>query len=248
LKIKDLKIKDYINFVTISEMITMKKLCAIIPVSRFSNAKTRLSPTLTETERENLLKAMLKDVIKALKDHVEKIVVISSDSEVLRFVEDMGVTALQEKGDTDLNGALTQAVEWCSEFYEKVLVVPSDVPLIRKYHVKNILKRSESFDVVIAPAKGGGTNALLLPPSTISMKFGEYSFFEHIKEAKAKNISYSIYDSFYLSLDVNTAEDLGEIILHGRGTETRDFLRRSHLKVRSNHGSLRLRVKRDDSG
>ena len=45
----------------------MKKTTAIIPVSRFTHAKTRLSPTLTPLERENLLKSMLKDVIGVLK-------------------------------------------------------------------------------------------------------------------------------------------------------------------------------------
>lgn len=223
----------------------MIKTYGIVPVSRFSNAKTRLSPTLNQLERESLLKAMLDDVIEALMGSVEKVVVISSDKDVLTFVKKMGVTPLQEKGETDLNGALTQAVEWCSNFCEKVLIVPSDVPLINKSHIKNILKRSESFDVVITPAKGGGTNALLFSPSTITMKFGEYSFFEHIKEAESKNISYTVYDSFYLSLDVNTAEDLGEIILHGRGTETKKFLRKLDFKVQSNHGSERLRVKRE---
>ena len=40
----------------------MDNIYAIIPVSKFKNAKTRLSPFLTEEEREHLLKAMLHDV------------------------------------------------------------------------------------------------------------------------------------------------------------------------------------------
>ncbi len=222
----------------------MKKTFAIIPVSRFSHAKTRLSPTLTAIERENLLKAMLEDVIAILRDSVGKVVVISSDKDVLNFVEDKGVILLEEEEKTDLNGALTQAVDWCSNFCHRVLIVPSDVPLIKKIHVNEIIKRGETFNVVIAPAKGGGTNALLCPPSSIPMSFGGYSFFKHIKEARKRGIPYSIYDSFYLSLDVNTAEDLGEIILHGKGTKTWDFLKKLPLKIRSNHGSERLEVKR----
>ncbi|MBM4240074.1 MAG: 2-phospho-L-lactate guanylyltransferase [Euryarchaeota archaeon] len=218
---------------------------AVIPVSRFSHAKTRLSPTLIVEERENLLKAMLKDVIKALKDVVEKIVVISSDNYVLNFVEHVGVTPLKESGETDLNGALKQALDWCSAYCDQVLIIPSDVPLIKKAHVENLIKKGEIFDIVIAPSKGGGTNALLCPPSSIQMTFGDYSFFEHIKNARALKIPHAVYDSFYLSLDVNTAEDLGEIMLHGRGTETRKFLKTLPLKIRSNHGSERLEVKRE---
>ena len=118
----------------------MTKTFAIIPVSRFANAKTRLSPTLTALERENLLKSMLKDVINVLDDVVNKVVVISSDKDVLTFVKDIGALPLEEKGTTDLNGALMQAIKWCSQSCAQVLVIPSDVPLIHKNHVEEILK------------------------------------------------------------------------------------------------------------
>jgi 2-phospho-L-lactate guanylyltransferase len=223
----------------------MKKTCAIIPVSRFSHAKTRLSPKLTIDERENLLKAMLKDVISALNGSVEKIVVISSDDDVLYYVENFDVLTLKEIGNTGLNGGLTQAMEYCSKLCDKVLIVPSDVPLMKNSHIKKILDLGEEFDVVISPAKGGGTNALLCPAHSFKTRFGDYSFFEHIKESKRNNLSYTVFDSFYLSLDVNTAEDLGEIMLHGSETETSRYLRKEKLKVKSNHGSTRLKVIRE---
>ncbi|MDO5836893.1 MAG: 2-phospho-L-lactate guanylyltransferase [Methanobacterium sp.] len=220
------------------------KTYAIIPVSRFSQAKTRLSPTLSPLERENLLKAMLKDVISAISGSVDQVVVISSDRDVLNFVKDLNVKCLSEVGQTDLNGALTQAVAWCSDHASQVLIVPSDVPLVHQDQVQEIVELSGKWPVVIAPAKGGGTNALLCPTKGISMKFGDWSFFEHLKEAENYGVPWYIYDSFYLSLDVNTAEDLGEIMIHGFGTETRKFLKSIGLGVQSNHGTERLRVER----
>ncbi|MGB9200412.1 2-phospho-L-lactate guanylyltransferase, partial [Methanobacterium sp.] len=220
---------------------------AIIPVSRFTHAKTRLSPTLTPLERENLLKSMLKDVIGVLKQKVSEVVVISSDEEVLRYVDDMGVVSLKENGKTDLNGALMQAIKWCSKLSDQVLIVPSDVPLMKVEHVDKIIKMGETSDLVIAPAKGGGTNALLCPVRDMEMKFGECSFFEHIKVASLQNWQYAVFDSFYMSLDVNTAEDLGEIMLHGWDTATRSFLKSTGLEVSSNHGKERLRIKRSTS-
>lgn len=222
----------------------MTKTFAIIPVSRFSEAKTRLSPTLSPLERENLLKAMLMDVIGAISGSVDQVVVISSDKDVLNFVKDLNVFCLSEKGKTDLNGALTQAVEWCSDYASQVLIVPSDVPLIHPDQVQEMIELSDKWPLVIAPAKGGGTNALLCPTMDIGMKFGDWSFFEHLKEAENAGISWYIYDSFYLSLDVNTAEDLGEIMIHGFGTETRKFLKSIGLRVKSNHGTERLMVEK----
>jgi 2-phospho-L-lactate/phosphoenolpyruvate guanylyltransferase len=223
----------------------MTKTFAIIPVSRFSHAKTRLSPTLTASERENLLKSMIKDVINILKKTVDQVVVISSDKDVLDCISHLNVLSLKERGETDLNGALHQAVDWCSPQAGRVLIVPSDVPLIQEHHVKDMMKLGEEKDVVIAPAKGGGTNALLCPSKGMKMKFGDWSFFEHIKEAQLENFSWGVYDSFYLSLDVNTAEDLGEIIIHGVGTHTRVFLKEIGLKALSNHGTERIRVIRE---
>ncbi|BDZ68890.1 2-phospho-L-lactate guanylyltransferase [Methanobacterium ferruginis] len=222
----------------------MRKTFAIIPVSRFSQAKTRLSPTLTPLERENLLKAMLKDVIGAIQGSVNQVVVISSDNNVLNFVKDLNVTCLPEEGETDLNGALTQAVEWCSQYAEQVIIVPSDVPLIRENQAQEMVELAKKWPMVIAPAKGGGTNALLIPAQGIHMKFGDCSFFQHLKEAENAGLHGYVYDSFYLSLDVNTAEDLGEIMIHGSGTETRKFLKSIGLQARSNHGAERLKVKR----
>ncbi len=223
----------------------MTKTFAIIPVSRFSEAKTRLSPTLSPLERENLLKAMLMDVIGAISGSVDQVVVISSDKDVLNFVADLNVTCLPEKGKTDLNGALTQAVEWCSNYASQVLIVPSDVPLIHPDQVQEMIELSDKWPLVIAPAKGGGTNALLCSTNDIQMKFGDWSFFEHLKEAENAGVSWYIYDSFYLSLDVNTAEDLGEIMIHGFGTQTRKFLKSIGLRVKSNHGTERLMVEKE---
>lgn len=223
------------------------KTFAIIPVSRFSHAKTRLSPTLTRIERENLLKSMLKDVIKVLKKNMDGVLVISSDKDVLEYVDKLKVLSLKEEGETDLNGALTQAIKYCSRYCAKVLIVPSDIPLIRAEHVQDIIKMGEEVDMVIAPAKGGGTNALLCPVRGVGMRFGDCSFFRHIEESLNHGFTYSIYDSFYLSLDVNTAEDLGEIMLHGKDTDTCTFLKDLTLEVRSNHGTERLHVLRERS-
>jgi 2-phospho-L-lactate guanylyltransferase len=222
----------------------MKKTIAIIPVSRFTHAKTRLSPTLTALERENLLKSMLKDVIGVLKGKVSEVVVISSDEDVLDYVKCMGVVSLIEEGKTDLNGALQQAVDWCSDQSEQVLIVPSDVPLMKVEHVDSLIMMGETADLVIAPAKGGGTNALLCPVNGMEMKFGECSFFEHLNVAESNKWQYAVYDSFYMSLDVNNAEDLGEIMLHGTDTETKKFLKSSGLEVKSNHGKERLQINR----
>ena len=88
--------------------------------------------------------------------------------------------------------------------------------------------------------------ALIIKPLSIDMKFGGFSFKKHIEEAEKKKMAPLVHDSFYMALDVNTTEDLGEIMLHGNGTETKKYLESLGIKVESCHGHERLKVTRDN--
>ncbi|MBF4467913.1 MAG: 2-phospho-L-lactate guanylyltransferase [Methanobrevibacter arboriphilus] len=224
----------------------MDEIYAIIPVSRFSNAKTRLSPFLELKEREKLLKAMLKDVTKTLKSVVDEIVIISADKEVLEYANKLEVLTLVENEGLNLNTAISQAMDWCRHKTKKVFIVPSDIPLISKTNIDALIESAKALDFVIIPSKGGGTNGLIIKPLSIDMKFGEFSFKNHIKEANKNGFDPVIYDSFYMSLDVNIAEDLGEIMIHGSGCEAQSYLKDLKIGVESIHGAERLKVTRPD--
>lgn len=236
----------------------MDKIYAIIPVNQFANAKTRLSPFLSPEERKGLLKAMLKDIANALKPIVDKILIISKDAEVLAFAEELELTTIIEEdhkkskalkdGEDDnnaLNKALKQAMKWSRTKTRKVIILPSDIPLIGKTNVKLLIDQAKNLDFIIVPSKGGGTNALIIKPLAIDMKFGGFSFKKHIEEAEKKKLTPLVHDSFYMALDVNTTQDLGEIMIHGNGTETKKYLESIGIKVESFHGHERLKVTRD---
>ena len=222
----------------------MDEIYAIIPVSKFSNAKTRLSPFLELKERENLLKAMLKDVTETLKPVVDEMIIISADKDVLEYANELEVQTLIENEGLNLNTAIEQAMDWCMEKTKKVFIIPSDIPLISKTNIESMIESSKPLDFVIVPSKGGGTNGLIIKPSSINMKFGDFSFKNHINEANKNGFDVVIYDSFYMSLDVNTTEDLGEIMIHGSGCETRSYLKSLNMEVISIHGAARLKIKK----
>ena len=223
----------------------MDNIYAIIPVSKFTDAKTRLSPFLSATEREELLKAMLKDVTKTLKKLVDKIIIISRDSEVLDYAKELKLDTLVENDDSNLNKALNQAMDYCRGKTRKVLIMPSDVPLIGKTNIKLIIKQANKLDFLIMPSKGGGTNALIIKPCGIDMEFGDFSFQKHVENAEAKGLCPIVHDRFYMALDVNTTEDLGEIMIHGKNTHTKKYLESLGISVESIHGHERLKVTRD---
>lgn len=224
----------------------MDEIYAIIPVSKFKNAKTRLSPFLSENERENLLKAMLTDVTDALKKYVDKIFIISADRDVLNYAESLNLNTIIENDNSNLNKALKQAMKYCSKKTRKVLIVPSDIPLIGKTNVKILIDASKNLDFIIVPSKGGGTNMIIMKPMAIQTKFEGFSYKEHLKSAERKNLNPQVHDSLFMALDVNTAEDLGEIMIHGDKTHTRKYLKDIKVSVESYRGSERLKVTRDD--
>ena len=223
----------------------MDEIYGIIPVSKFKNAKTRLSPFLSESEREELLKVMLKDVTESLKKHVDKLIIISADEEVLNYGKSLGLHVLKENEKSNLNKALKQAMDYCSGKAKKVIILPSDVPLIGKTNIKILIDSAKVLDFIIVPSKGGGTNTIIMKPGAIRTRFGDFSYKEHINLANRKNLNPQVHDSFFMALDVNTTEDLGEIMVHGENTSTRKYLKDLKINVESIHGSERLKVTRD---
>jgi 2-phospho-L-lactate guanylyltransferase len=224
----------------------MDDIYAIIPVSKFKNAKTRLSPFLSEKEREKLLKVMLQDVTDTLKKYVDKIFIISRDEDVLRYAESLNLETILENEDSNLNKALTQAMKYCKGKAKKIIIVPSDVPLIGKTNIAMLIEASKTLDFIIVPSKGGGTNMIIMKPMGIHTKFEGFSYKEHVKAAERKKLNPQVHDSLFMALDVNTAEDLGEIMIHGEKTHTRKYLKELKVNVESFRGSERLKVTRND--
>ncbi|MEE1155911.1 MAG: 2-phospho-L-lactate guanylyltransferase [Methanobrevibacter sp.] len=222
----------------------MDDIYAIIPVSKFKNAKTRLSPFLTEEERENLLKAMLHDVTDTLKKYVDKIFIISRDEDVLSYAEKLNLGTILEDENSNLNKALKQAMKYCKGKARKIIIVPSDVPLIGKTNVQMLIDASKSLDFIIVPSKGGGTNMIIMKPMAIHTRFEGFSYKEHVQVAERKKLNPQVHDSFFMALDVNTAEDLGEIMIHGEKTHTRKYLKELKVNVEPFRGSERLKVTR----
>lgn len=224
----------------------MDNIYAIIPVTTFKNAKTRLSPFLSEEEREKLLKVMLHDVTDTLKKHVDKIYIISRDEDVLSYAESLNVNTILENDDSNLNNALTQAMKLCKGKTRKIIIVPSDIPLIGKTNVKMLIDAGKSLDFIIVPSKGGGTNMIIMKPMAIRTQFEGFSYKKHVQVAEKKKLNPQVHDSFFMALDVNTTEDLGEIMIHGEKTHTRQYLKELKVNVESFRGSERLKVTRDD--
>ncbi len=201
----------------------------IIPVKKLSEAKSRLSPLLSENERKEFCLKMLEDVLAAIaaKRGIYKTIVVSRDPRVLQVAKKFHVFPYREN-QSGLNQAISEAIDYCiSMDAEATLILPSDIPLVSSEDVSKILAFDETSSVVICPSRGGnGTNALLLnPPKAIIPLYGENSFQRYINEASKQGISFRVYRSPRIALDIDNVEDLADFFaLNAEKTRAYRFL------------------------
>jgi 2-phospho-L-lactate/phosphoenolpyruvate guanylyltransferase len=205
---------------------------AVIPFKK-SNAKSRLSSLLSKKEREELAMAMLNDVTGTLVSSgcFEVIDILSAS-----MIEVEGAnTVLTEMG---LNEALNEYLGKMSShnINEPVLIIMADIPLVSKKNIKDIV--SINADIVIAPGRMGGTNAIFIRnPSSFHVDYYGASFLKHREIASGLHLE--IFDSFNISTDIDEVSDLTEVLLHGKG-QSHDYLTKIGINISANGGRVGL--------
>ena len=189
-------------------------LWAIVPVKPLRRGKSRLAGTLSEDERTELNRRLLKNTLQTFSNlkEVEEVLVISRDPQVLTIARNYGARTVREDGQPGLNTALQRATV-VAQLYATggVLVLPADLPLVTREDVLALVERAgEPPVVVIAPDRHGkGTNALLISPTgLIEYDFGENSFQQHCQRARAAGARLEIVNLPTLGLDLDLPEDL----------------------------------------
>jgi 2-phospho-L-lactate guanylyltransferase len=198
---------------------------ALVPVKDLTGAKARLSPLLTPAERCALAAAMLDDVLAALRQValVDRIALVTTDPYALALAAQWGFEVVDEGAGRGETGAVELAVKVCRERGASSLaVIPGDIPLLTAADVDCIMQHGTQYGVVIVPSwDSRGTNAVLLrPPDALQLRFGSWSFFPHVKQAKRKGLSYKVVRLPRIALDVDTPEDLARLVPQAVGTKS----------------------------
>ena len=198
----------------------MRKVCAVIPIGDLTDAKSRLSGVLGSEERTMLFVAMVEDVLSALNncDKVQSIMVITGDEDAALLSESYGATVKPEPEYPGLIQSVTHAAALLEKAHADIMLfLPGDVPLLKIKELETVLEgfaQTGSTGLVIVPSKDfGGTNCMAIsPPSAIDFQFGENSYRKHVKNARSKGIEPETLALPGLGMDVDTPEDLMELI------------------------------------
>lgn len=206
------------------------RIHAIVPVNVLRKSKARLSPLLKPAEREQLTVAMLKDVLSALRKakKVHSVTVVSADTSVRRICRRYGASFLWEGKRRGLNKGVKLAVSSSERRGAlSVLVIHSDLPLLKPLEIEIFLKRSQGYSVALTPSKDrDGTNALLMtPPHVIRPVFGRDSFRRHLRLARQRNVRSKVLRFKGIGFDVDTPCDLVHLMRVPLRNESGRFLR-----------------------
>jgi 2-phospho-L-lactate guanylyltransferase len=203
---------------------------AIVPLNILRKSKERLSPMLTSVQRERLTIAMVKDVLNALRKAklVHSVTVVSADKSVRKICYGLGAGFLWEGKRRGLNKGVRLAVsDALLNGVSSVLVIHSDLPLLKPLEVDSFLQQSRGYSVALTPSSDGGTNALQMsPPDVIRPLFGRNSFQKHLSLARKKGVRAKILRLKGISFDVDLPKDLITLMRKPLRNETGQYLQR----------------------
>jgi 2-phospho-L-lactate/phosphoenolpyruvate guanylyltransferase len=186
---------------------------AILPVKRFARAKRRLGVAVTDSERHDLIVAMLRDVLEAISTArmIERTIVVTGEPEAQQIAAGAGAETIADTPEADHSAAAVLGVEAAlAHGAECVALLPGDCPLLDAREIDRVLTGVPGSYVTVIPDRhGSGTNGLVLaPPDAIRPAFGEGSRERHVGLARAAGIPHSVDSVESLALDLDTPADI----------------------------------------
>jgi 2-phospho-L-lactate guanylyltransferase len=201
----------------------------VIPVKPFAFAKQRLSSVLTDVERATLARIMLQDLLSTLRHcaGVSGTLLVSQEEAVPALAREFGALALYEE-TRGLSRAVSQAGTYLVERGEhSMLMLPGDVPLATASEIETIVQqhRSHRLLTIVADREGFGTNALAVsPPTLMDFSFGRASFQAHCRAAEAAGATVQVLTLPGLAFDIDTPDDLRDLMTYDTEAETLAYL------------------------
>jgi 2-phospho-L-lactate guanylyltransferase len=201
---------------------------AIVPAKALGAAKGRLASVLSLDERRELVLAMLSDVLTCLRSvpEIAGVSVISPDQSILGLAVQLGADPIAESANvTGISRALERAISALSPAPDAVLIVLGDLPEVAAEDIRALLHVLPARGAAAAPSADGGTSALAVrPPDVIAFRYGPDSFTRHRDQAAREGVEFQEVPLESLSKDMDTSEDLRDLLSRPTATSTQRLL------------------------
>ena len=202
---------------------------ALLPVKSPHNAKQRLDGFLSADQREKLARILYRQTLGALcqAEGIDRVVVVTNDSDVAEHARSSGTLVFEENEQVShsvsADAACLRAIKLGAT---TVLLVPIDVPLVTPADFSRLAAAAQPGLIVVPSADGTGTNAMVrTPPDVIESRFGPGSCRAHLDQARLKNVPADILRLPGLMFDIDTPEDVAELLASSHAGDVTAFLR-----------------------
>ncbi|HEV3093253.1 MAG TPA: 2-phospho-L-lactate guanylyltransferase [Solirubrobacteraceae bacterium] len=188
------------------------RTAAILPVKRFPLAKQRLGASVADSLRADLARAMVGDVLAALRDcpAIDATIVVTCERSVTAAARYIGATVVDDTAEQGQSAAAELGIARAlADGFERALCVPGDCPTLDPSELTALLAHEDTGVTIVPDRHGRGTNGLLLaPPDAIAPSFGPDSRARHERLARDAGAACYVEQPPSLLLDVDTGEDL----------------------------------------
>lgn len=206
---------------------------AILPVKSPQNAKQRLDGYLAPAHREALARLMYEQTITSLcqADGIDRVLVATSDPQIAGRARALGTLVVEEGQQLSHSASADSACLLAMEMgATTALLLPIDVPLAVPGDFERLAAaagpKGQPNLVIVPSADGTGTNALArTPPDVIPSRFGPGSFRIHLGLAEARGVPAEVLRLPGLMFDIDTPEDVGELLARAPENRVAAFLR-----------------------
>ncbi len=212
----------------------MSTVAAILPAKQFETAKQRLSPTVQLGNRRALVESMFSDAMLALRrvPSIDQIFVVTSDPVASQIAAGHDTIVVEDTASSHSEATQLGIARALAMGATRALLVPGDCPLLDPTELEQLITRPvpERSVLIVPDRHGEGTNALLLtPPDAMPPAFGEGSCQRHTDLAVSHGAVPEVVRLPSLALDIDTPEDLDELMemfatTRGRAGHTRGML------------------------
>lgn len=191
----------------------------LLPVKLRSNAKQRLSPLLSQDDRQALMSCMIEDGFAAARAAraAERVYLVTADGVIAEAAARWGWRIIFEQAQTSESASVDAASAICArQGITHLLRLPMDLPCVTGADIDAVLTADDTADAIIVPSRDGtGTNAILRsPPTLFPSHFGPNSLDKHRAEAEAAGARLTIVDNANIAMDVDDEADLRHLLAH----------------------------------
>lgn len=198
----------------------------IVPIKKFSKAKSRLASLLRPVERAHLAEILAATVLEQLSRvrRIRRVILASSEPSLDGIAARFGFELFADDPSAPgLNAAIGRAVRHaCASGATDVGVVFSDLPLFKAGEFDEIVRLhldgAPRQVTLVLDRFGTGTNVRLCRPGDLLPSlYGRNSAIEHQRAATACGAQISVVTSDCMSHDLDQPSDIGAVLdLHRR--------------------------------